>query len=104
MNKRSFTTEDGATLFFANVGANLITWGRPYTIEREVDQDWIEVSPFPPMSAWTAEQILLPPSHTSSQNIKIDTLESGLYRVSKTVEDSVTQESITLFVEFEILG
>ncbi len=103
MNTPLFITEMEATLFIANVGPNLITWVSVYTIEREVDQDWIEVSPFPPMSAWTAELRLLPPNHTSSQKIKIDTLESGLYRVSKTVEDSVTQESITLIVEFEIL-
>ena len=104
MNQHSFMNTDKATLYITNVGTNLILWGRTYTIEREVDQDWIEVSPFPPNSAWTAEQILLPPSHTSSQKIKIDTLEPGLYRVSKTFEDSVTQESITLIVEFEILG
>jgi len=104
MNKHSFMNTDKATLYFANVGPNLILWGRSYTIEREVDQDWIEVSPLPPNSAWTTELILLPPSHTSSQKINIDTFESGLYRVSKTFEDSVTEESITLIVEFEIRG
>ncbi len=104
MNKHSFQSTDDATLFIANVGPNLITCGSLYTIEREVDQDWIEVSPFPPNSAWTAEQRLLRPDRTSSQRIWIDTLESGLYRVSKTFEDSVTEESITLIVEFEIWG
>jgi hypothetical protein len=102
MNKHSFQSTDDATLFITNVGINLITWGSPFTIEREVDQNWIEVS-YPSNFAWTAEMRLLPPNHTSSQKNKIDKLESGLYRVSKIVEDSVTQESITLFVEFEIL-
>ena len=66
-------------------------------------EDWVEVSPFPPNSAWTAELRLLRPGKSTVHPIKIDTLEKGEYRVSKTVEDEGTQKKTTFMVEFEII-
>ncbi len=103
MNTHSFTTEMEATLFITNVGINDITFGFEYQIKKKVVEGfWEEVFPFPSPSAWPAVLYGLKSGKVFHQKIKIDTLETGQYRLSKNVYDELTQEQITLFVEFEI--
>jgi hypothetical protein len=52
MNKHSFMNTDKATLFITNYGIHNLEWGSRYLIEKEVDQNWIEVS-FPSSWVWT---------------------------------------------------
>ena len=105
MNKRSFTTEMEATLFIANVGINSITFGFDYKIKKKVVEGfWEEVFPFPSPSAWPAVLYGLKSGKVFHQIIKIDSLETGQYRINKKVFDEVTREPISLIVEFEIWG
>jgi hypothetical protein len=104
MNKRSFKKTDEATLFITNVGLNRITLGDKYEIQKRDGDTWVEVPPSDYSDIWLSYLAILDSGDTFRQAVTIDSLEIGQYRVSKTVEDSVTQESITLFNEFEIFG
>jgi hypothetical protein len=104
MNKHSFKKTDEATLFITNVGLNRITLGDKYEIQKRDGDTWVEVPPSDYRDIWLSYLAILDSGDTFRQAVTIDSLEIGQYRVSKTVEDSVTQESITLFNEFEIFG
>jgi len=98
----SHYTDKNAILTITNYGPNAISFGSQYKIERKEVEIWVEVSPFPPISAWTAELNMLKPGKSSNYTIKIDTLAQGEYRVSKTIKDEATQKNITFILEFEI--
>lgn len=102
MNEHSFKNTDDATLYIANVGSNRITLGDKYKIQKKEGDSWVGVSPSLYRSIWLLYQALLDPEGVFRQTIKIDNLEPGQYRIIKEVYDDVTQEYITLFVEFEI--
>jgi hypothetical protein len=103
MNKYSFKKTDEATLFITNVGLNRITLGDKYEIQKRDDDTWVEVPPSDYRDIWLSYLAILDSGDTFRQAVTIDSLEIGQYRVSKTVEDRVTQESITCIAEFEIL-
>ncbi len=101
MNKHSFKKTDEATLFITNVGTHDINFGFPYGITKKgVNGSWVAASSA--LRGWSDLLIELKSGEIFRQEVTINTLETGQYRVRKTVEDSVTQESITLIVEFEI--
>jgi len=105
MNKHSFKNTDEATLFITNVGLNRITLGDKYEIQKKDGDLWVEVpASLHHPNIWLMYLALLDSGNVFRQEVTIDTLEIGQYRISKTVEDSVTQESYTLIIEFEILG
>jgi hypothetical protein len=94
--------DERPVLSITNYGSNVVTYGSEYKIERRKGESWIEVSPFPPNSAWTAVAIIVRPGETRKQSIKIDGLEPGEFRLSKTVRDEVIEKSTTFIMEFEI--
>ena len=105
MNKHSFKKTDEATLFITNVGLNRITLGDKYEIQKKDGDLWVEVpASLHHPNIWLMYLDLLDSGNVFRQEVTIDALEIGQYRISKTVEDSVTPESYTLIIEFEILG
>ena len=102
LNKYVFDSRDTAKLIITNKDSHLITFGSSYEIEKQVDGEWVEVSPFPWPFAWTAECRVLPAWEMRRENIKIDHLESGHYRVSKTINHERTQTELTFTLEFDI--
>ena len=102
LNKYVFDSRDTAKLIITNKDSHLITFGSSYEIEKQVDGEWVEVSPFPWSFAWTAECRVLPAWETRRENIKIDHLEPGHYRVSKTINHERTQTELTFTLEFDI--
>ncbi|MCW3990812.1 MAG: hypothetical protein NWE88_12145 [Candidatus Bathyarchaeota archaeon] len=105
MNKHSFKSTDEATLFITNVGLNRITLGDKYEIQKKDGDLWVEVpASLHHPNIWLMYLDLLDSGNVFRQEVTIDALEIGQYRISKTVEDSVTPESYTLIIEFEILG
>ena len=102
LNKYVFGSRDTAKLIITNKDSHLITFGSSYEIEKQVDGEWVEVSPFPWPFAWTAECRVLPAWETRRENIKIDHLEPGHYRVSKTINHERTQTELTFTLEFDI--
>jgi len=105
MNKHSFKNTDEATLFITNVGLNRITLGDKYEIQKKDGDSWVKVpASLHHPNIWLMYLALLDSGNVFRQEVTIDALEIGQYRISKTVEDSVTQEPYTLIIEFEILG
>ena len=102
LNKYVFGSQDTAKLIITNKDSHLITFGSSYEIEKHVDGEWVEVSPYPWSFAWTSECRVLPAWETMRENIKIDHLESGHYRVSKTINHERTQTELTFTLEFDI--
>jgi hypothetical protein len=108
LNKKSFRKTDKAILYINNVGSKTVYFGARYIIERKENSGWKEVSPFPSPSAWPAYLGILEPGRTHSQRVKIDTLETGQYRIIKEIYKDDTaraqEHPITFIVEFEIRG
>jgi len=104
LNKYVFGSQDTAKLIITNKDSHLITFGSSYEIEKQVEGEWVEVSPFPWGFAWTSECRVLPAWETRRENIKIDHLESGHYRVSKTINHERTHTELTFTLEFDIVG
>jgi len=100
LNKDTFSVNEKAELIFKNRGSKEVTYGSQYDIERLEGEEWAEVSPFPSPYAWTAELRILPAWGTTRQQIKIDTLEPGHYRVHKEVDTEAGEATFTL--EFDI--
>ena len=112
LNDIAFDSQDTAQLFMWNGDSHLITYGSPYTIEKQIEGEWVEVFPFSYisnltgepriLSYWSRELNIIPAGGTSMQEIKIDTLESGHYRISKTINHERTQTELTFNLEFDI--
>lgn len=102
LNKDVFDVNDKAQLIITNRGSKEVIYGSPYYIERLEGEEWVEVSLFPSPYAWTAVAMILPPKGTNRQEIKIDTLEPGHYRVHKKIDIEAGEATFTL--EFEIRG
>lgn len=102
LNKDVFSVNDKAQLIFTNRGSKEVTYGSQYDIEKLEGDEWVEVSPFPSPSAWTAELRILPAWGATRQQIKIDTLEPGHYRVHKKIDIEAGEATFTL--EFDIRG
>jgi len=100
LNKGTFSVNDKAELIFTNRGSKEATCGSRYDIERLDGEDWVEVSLSPSPSAWTAELRILPAWGTTRQEIKIDNLDPGHYRVHKKV--NIEGGEATFTVEFDI--
>ncbi len=104
MNKHSFKKTDEATLFITNVGLNRITLGDMYEIQKKDDEFWVVVPPsLHHNDIWDMYLALLDSGNVFRQEVTIDKLEPGLYKIRKEVFDEVTRELSTLIVEFEIL-
>jgi hypothetical protein len=112
LNKYVFDSQDTAQLIITNEDSQQIMFGTPYKIEKHLDGEWVEVFPFSYIGNWTGEPrilsywsrpaLILPAGRTTTQEIKIDTLESGHYRVSKTITHERTQTELTFTLEFDI--
>ena len=102
MNKPTFKNTDDATLFIINVGLNRIKLGDSYEIKKKEGYSWVEVSPSPYPDIWLLYQDILDSGDIFRQQVKIDSLETGQYRINKKVFDEVNRELISLIVEFEI--
>jgi hypothetical protein len=102
LNEYVFESQDTAQLIITNRDSHEITFGSPYIIKKWVDGEWVKASPFPPNSAWGMAIQILHAGGTSTQEIKIDTLESGHYRISKTINHERTQTELTFTLEFDI--
>ena len=100
LNKDTFSVNDRAELIFINRGSKEATCGSRYDIERLDGEDWVEVSLSPSPSAWPAILKVLPARGTTRQEIRIDTLEPGHYRVHKKVD--IEGGEVTFIVEFDV--
>jgi len=100
LNKDVFSVNDKAKLIFKNTGSKEVTYGSQFDIERLEGEEWVEVSLFPSPYAWPAILIVLPAWGTTRQEIKIDTLGPGHYRVHKKVNIEAGEATFTL--EFDI--
>ena len=96
LNKDVFCVNNRAELIITNRGSKEVIYGSPYFIERLEGDEWVEVSLFPSPYAWTAVAIILPPKGTNRQEIKIDTLEPGHYRVHKKIDIEAGEATFTL--------
>jgi len=104
MNKHSFKSTDEATLFITNVGLNRITLGDMYEIQKKDGGFWVVVPPsLHHNDIWEMYLALLDSGNVFRQEVTIDKLEPGLYKIRKEVFDEVPRELSTLIVEFEIL-
>ncbi len=102
MNKHSFKKTDEATLFITNVGLNTITIVDPYEIQNKDGDLWVKVSPSDYRDVWLDYLLELDSGGIFRQQVEIDRLEAGMYRISKEIYTDFPQEHFTLFVEFEI--
>jgi len=102
LNKYVFDSKDTAKLVIRNRDSHQITYGSDYIIQKLVDGEWVKVSLFPPRGAFTAIALSLPAGRTTTQEIKIDTLEPGHYRVHKKVD--IEGGEVTFILEFDIRG
>ena len=102
LNKYVFESQDTAQLIIRNRDSHEITFGSDYIIQKLVDGEWVKASPFPPYSAFDTGLSILPEERTTTQEIKIDTLESGHYRVSKSINHERTKTELTFILEFDI--
>ena len=102
LNEYVFDNQDTARLIITNKDAQQITFGSPYFIKKLVDEEWVKPSQFPLISGWDLMLHKLPVGKTTTQEIKIDTLESGHYRVIKKINHERTQTELTFTLEFDI--
>jgi hypothetical protein len=100
LNRETFSVNDRAELIFTNRGSKEATCGSRYDIERLDGEEWVEVSLSPSPSAWPAILKVLPTWGTTRQEIKIDNLDPGHYRVHKKVNIEAGEATFT--VEFDI--
>lgn len=103
LNKYVFDSQDTARLIIRNRDSHEITFGSPYFIEKLVGEEWVKPSQFPLISGWDLMLHKLPVGKTTTQDIKIDTLESGHYRLRKTINHEQTQTELTFTLKFDIL-
>ena len=107
MNKYSFKQTDDAKLFITNLGLNTITVGDKYEIQKKEGDSWIVMpSIIHHPNIWLMYAGILDPGNFVPQEIMIDLLEAGHYRISKEVhsDTSPREHIVTLIVEFEIQG
>ena len=83
-----------------NNGPGAISFGTPYSLDRDHDGQWIGCNI---ETAWTAQLIGLRPGgrHESAANIP-DDAAPGRYRVSKKIEDRATGEKSVVDFEFNV--
>ena len=104
LNKYVFDSQDTAKLIIRNKDSREITFGVDHVIQELVDGEWVKVSLYPSPSASAAVLLLLYAGRTTTQAIKIDTLEPGHYRMRKTINHERTQTELTFILEFDIRG
>ena len=102
MNKYSFKNTDDATLFITNIGLKRLSLVDPYEIQNKDGDLWVKVSPSDYRDVWLDILLELDSGGIFRQQVEIDRLEVGLYRISKEIYTDFPQEHFTLFVEFEI--
>lgn len=103
-NNYVLDSRDAAEMIIRNEDSHQLTFSTDYAIQKLVDEEWINAAPFPPNSAFTSSLKIFPPGGSTTQEIKIDTLESGRYRVRKTVNHERSQTELTFTLEFDIEG
>ena len=106
MNKYSFKQTDDAILFITNVGLNTITVGDKYEIQKKEGDSWIVIpSILYHPNIWLMYAGILDPGNFVPQEVTIDMLETGQYRILKEVHSDTPREHVaTLIVDFEIQG
>ncbi len=104
MNKYSFKNSEKASLKITNNTPDTITLGDRYEIQKKEGDSWVEVPPslFHP-EIWDLIAYIVDSGASLSQQISIEMLEAGQYRISKDVHSDVPREYLfTIIVEFEI--
>jgi hypothetical protein len=70
LDKSKYVGDERAILgIHYNQGSDEITFGYEYEVMKNVDGEWIKVSPFPPDSAWPAVLCVLAEGENYSQEI-----------------------------------
>ena len=105
MNKQSYHNTEKASLIITNHSPDTIILGEHFKLHKREGDSWIEVSPslFHP-EVWDMIAYIVDIGQSFSQQISIEMLEAGQYRIRKEVHSDTPQEYLlTLIVEFEII-
>lgn len=106
MNKHSYNNSEKASLKITNNTPDTITLGEYYEMQKKKGDSWIKVPEalYHP-NIWLLYADIVDSGESLSQQISIEMLEAGQYRISKEVHSDTPREHIdTLIVEFEIQG
>lgn len=99
LDKSVYNISETVKLTIVNQSNSLISFGRPYKVERYEENQW---SDYPLELAFTLEMILLEQGKTFEQNVPLDEFETGKYRVLKNINIEENSSSIQLVKEFEV--
>lgn len=105
MNKHSFNNSEKASLRITNNTPDTITLGEYYAMQKKEGDSWIKVPEalYHP-NIWLLYADIVDSGASLSQQISIEMLEAGQYRISKDIHSDVPREYLlTIIVEFEIL-
>lgn len=99
-DNEEYKKDDKITLFIENSGSTTLFFGKNYTIEKKLDDQWRTVSldrAFPEIGI-----LLDPEGEPYSESISLERLDEGQYRVIKTIQVNGTDLKENLAVSFHI--
>ncbi|WP_010268461.1 immunoglobulin-like domain-containing protein [Paenibacillus senegalensis] len=97
----SYSGQSHADVTLYNAGPTVLTLGTYYTLEKKVGTEW-RVVPFPEETVFPDIGIVIAPGQNYEQAVLIGGLDSGLYRVVKTISADGIEGSIDLAAEFRV--
>ncbi|WP_010274162.1 immunoglobulin-like domain-containing protein [Paenibacillus senegalensis] len=100
-DKNQYTGSDSLTLIIKNPGNDVFFFGYPYEIERRLNGEWRKVPP-KEEQFFIMVAIYLKPGEVWKQDIILDGLEDGIYRIVKQVNNETRDSKHTLYAEFEV--
>jgi hypothetical protein len=105
LDKAEYTVEEKPVLKIINCSPNRFTFGHAYSMEKMIDEEWVEVPAIRRNEewAWLAWLRVLPPGGVYRQLIDLSGFDPGEYRVCKTIKEEATENSRTLKTGFKVI-
>jgi len=100
LEKKEFSAEETLKLTLLNQESFEIWLGKPYSIEKYTEGEWERV---PLDLVFTMELITLPPGEAFIQQVPLEGLKPGRYRIVKSVTDPEKEKPQGIYSEFRII-
>lgn len=100
-DKELYSGTDTLKLTLKNTGSSTVFFGYPYHVEKWQGEEWMVVPP-KEEQFFIMIAIYLKPGEQWEQEIVLDGLEDGSYRIVKTVEIEGKDEKYPVYAEFGV--
>lgn len=100
-DRKQYAGEDTITLTLKNIGNDIYYFGYPYELERWTEGEW-KIVPPKEEKFFIMIAIYLKPGESWKQEIPLDGVSAGNYRIVKQVNNETKDCKHTVYAEFQV--